>query len=474
MDLPGYSYYFEVTLNIHPGSIGITILRASVLVVLHSISWMKVLVTHVEYIPLRDPLSGASLESARRIMEEAFIKPSVFRRKEALYPEYVPPSLPHRENQLRRLAEIFKPLIVNPGEASIKAVVVGGVGTGKTVTTRVFGTELRSIARRRGIDVRYVHINCHRDRTLYEVVSEIARQADVPISQRGFSPHEIFGYVHQYIDRQRSFLLIALDEFDYFVDAAGSDAVYFLMRVYDEHPELTKRINYILIMRSLSGLSKVDSATYSYVTRYIVSFEPYRSRELRDILRQRRDEAFHPGTVGDDVIGYIADLEGSDKGGSGNARAAIETLLLAGEAADSEGSQVVSVEHVRRARGYVAPDVVTISDSLQYLSLHELLVLKALIRNLRRSQAPYVTMGSVENEYRDICRLYDEKPRRHTQLYEYVVNMRRMGIVEAKPSGKGMRGRTTMIGIGGAPLDPLEKRVDELIKVRLGGRGQRA
>ncbi|MEM0438963.1 MAG: cell division control protein Cdc6, partial [Sulfolobales archaeon] len=203
-------------------------------------------------------------------------------------------------------------------------------------------------------------------------------------------------------------------------------------------------------------------------------FEPYRSRELRDILRQRRDEAFHPGTVGDDVIGYIADLEGSDKGGSGNARAAIETLLLAGEAADSEGSQVVSVEHVRRARGYVAPDIVTISDSLQYLSLHELLVLKALIRSLRRSQAPYVTMGSVENEYRDICRLYDEKPRRHTQLYEYVVNMRRMGIVEAKPSGKGMRGRTTMIGIGGAPLDPLEKRVDELIKVRLGGKGQRA
>jgi len=413
---------------------------------------------------------GAVLESARRIIEEAFVRPTVFRKKEALYPEYVPPSLPHREAQLRRLAEIFRILVTSPGEASVKAVVVGGVGTGKTVTTRVFGAELRSIARRRGIDLRYIHINCHRDRSLYEVVSEMARQADVPISQRGFSPHEVFSYVHQYMDRQRAYLLVALDEFDYFVDAAGSDAVYFLMRVYDEHPELHKRISYILIMRSLSSLSKVDSATYSYVTRYVVEFNPYRSRELRDILGQRRDEAFHPGTVGDEVVGYIADLEGVERGGSGNARAAIETLLLAGEAADSEGSQVVSIEHVRRARGVVAPDVITISDALQYLGLHELLALKALIRGLRRAGTPYITMGAMEKEYRDVCEMFGENPRRHTQFYEYVVNMRRMGVIEARPSGKGMRGRTTLVGIGGAPLDPLERRVDELIRVRMNGR----
>ena len=39
-------------------------------------------------------------------------------------------------------------------------------------------------------------------------------------------------------------------------------------------PELSKRISYILIMRSLSGLSKIDSATYSYVTRYVIDFDP--------------------------------------------------------------------------------------------------------------------------------------------------------------------------------------------------------
>lgn len=399
-----------------------------------------------------------------------FVRPSVFKRKEVLYPEYIPPSLPHREAQLRRLAEIFRVLVASPGEASVKAVVVGGVGTGKTVTTRSFGKDLRAIARARGLDLRYVHVNCHRDRTLYEVVSEIARQAEIPLPQRGLSPHEIFNYTHLYLDRQRGFLLAALDEFDYFLDAAGADAAYFLLRLYDEHPEMVKRISYILVMRSLSGLSKLDTATYSYVARYVVEFSPYSSGELRDILSQRRDQAFHSGTIGDDVIGYIADLEGADRGGSGNARAAIETLLLAGEAADAEGSQVVLVDHVRRARGLVVPDIVVISEALQHLSLHELLVLKALVRSLRRSQAPYASMGDVEEEYRAVCKLYGEEPRRHTQVYEYVVNLRRMGVIEARPSGKGLRGRTTLIGIGGAPLDPLERRVDELIRVASNGR----
>jgi hypothetical protein len=41
-----------------------------------------------------------------------------------------------------------------------------------------------------------------------------------------------------------------------------------------------------------------------------------------------------------------------------------------------------------------------------------------------------------------------------------------MGIINAKISGKGFRGRTTLISIP-VPLDPLEKRVDELIDKRL-------
>ncbi|MEM5822500.1 MAG: cell division control protein Cdc6, partial [Ignisphaera sp.] len=58
------------------------------------------------------------------------------------------------------------------------------------------------------------------------------------------------------------------------------------------------------------------------------------------------------------------------------------------------------------------------------------------------------------------------KPRKHTQIYEYVNNLKHMNIINAKLSGKGLRGRTTLLSIV-APLDALEKRIDELISKKL-------
>ncbi len=410
------------------------------------------------------------MEPARRLIESVFNKPSVFRNKEALYPEYVPSVLPHREHQIRQLAEIFRFLITNPGSISQRAVLVGGVGTGKTVTARAFGRELRSLARSRGVDLRYIHINCHRDRTLFEVVTEIARQIGAPVPSRGLSAQEIFIALMNYMDRENIYALITLDEFDYLVNVAGNDAIYFLVRIYDEYPDAVKRISYIFITRDVSALRRLDPATESYILKHVIRFEPYTSEELFDILKTRSQEAFHEGTISDDVIKYIADYEGIDKGGYGNARAALEVLLLAGEAADHDGSSRVTIDHVRKALSIVSPDVVIVNDMLVYLHLHELLLLKSIIRLLRRTGAAFVKIGDVEREYAQLCEEFGERPRRHTQVYEYVVNLRKMGILQTRVSGKGFRGRSTLISIGIGPLEALEKRIDELLKSVVGGR----
>ncbi len=404
--------------------------------------------------------------SARDLLESVIRRMSVFKNKDALYPEYVPDRLPHREEQLKQLAEIFRVMITAPGTASARAMLVGGVGVGKTVTARVFGNVLSNLAREQGIELRYIHINCHRDRTLYEVVAEMVRQVGAPIPLRGLSPREMMLALMNYMERHNLYALVTLDEFDYFVSVAGNDAVYFIVRLYDEYPDAKKRMSFVFIARNLSSLDYLDPATMSYILKHVIKFEPYRSSELFDILADRRDRAFHEGTVDDDVLQYIADTEGVDKGGEGNARAAIETLLLAGEAADYEHSHRVTIEHVRKALSHVHHDIVRIADALPYLQLHELLLLKAIVRVLRRKNEPYARIGEVEDEYRNLCPLYGEEPRKHTQVYEYVNNLKKMGIIEARVSGKGFRGRSTLISVI-APLDALEKQVDALIEKRL-------
>ena len=106
---------------------------------------------------------------------------------------------------------------------------------------------------------------------------------------------------------------------------------------------------------------------------------------------------------------------------------------------------------------------------MPYLQLHELILLKAIVRVLRRKQEPYARIGEVEEEYRAICSSYGEEPRKHTQVYEYVNNLKKMGVIEARVSGKGFRGRSTLISVM-TPLDALEKQVDELLEKRIRSR----
>jgi len=94
----------------------------------------------------------------------------------------------------------------------------------------------------------------------------------------------------------------------------------------------------------------------------------------------------------------------------------------------------------------------------------------AIIRALRRTGEPYVRIGEVEHEYRQVCEEYGETPRKHTQVYEYVVDLKRRGIIDAKLSGKGYRGKSTLIGISIGPLDMLEEYVAKYIDRMLGER----
>lgn len=412
---------------------------------------------------------GESMPSARDIIESILERPSVFKSKEKLYPEHLPAQLPHREEQLMSLATYFRNILLRPGSMAQRVLLVGGVGTGKTATARRFGSDFKALAHQRGINLEYVHVNCHRDRTLYLVVQEIARQLRIPVPPRGLSAQEMYKVVLKQLDNRNIYAIITLDEFDYFIEVAGNDSVYFLVRTYDEYPDLAKRINFIFITRSLSSLGVLDSATESYIVRNVIHFKPYTSSELFDILKYRSQEAFYEGTVDDSILEYIADLVGVDNGGSGNARLALEVLMLAGSEAEKEGAQRITIDHVRRAFTHANPNIsIMVNDVIRHLSLHELLVLLAIVRLLKQRNEAYVRIGDVEEEYYNICEEYKEEPRKHTQVYEYIQDLKRRGVIDAKLSGKGYRGKSTLIGISLGPLEALEKFIQEMIDIKKG------
>ena len=129
------------------------------------------------------------------LIERELTKPSVFKDESKLFPDYVPVNLVHREEQLRRLASIFKVIIENPGAVSQKAILIGSVGVGKTAVSKRFGALIEEAARKRGVALKYVHINCHRDRTLFLIMKKIAQTILLSLPERGFSAQELFQVV---------------------------------------------------------------------------------------------------------------------------------------------------------------------------------------------------------------------------------------------------------------------------------------
>ncbi|MGC8983198.1 MAG: ORC1-type DNA replication protein [Desulfurococcaceae archaeon] len=400
-----------------------------------------------------------------KIIEEELNRPSIFRSRESLMPEHLPEKLPHRENELRSLVSYFKHLVTSPGSISQRVLIVGGVGTGKTALSKLFGRVFTRMAREKGYNVSYAHVNCHRNRTLFNVIYDLSRQLGIPLPSRGLSAKEMFDAVLAYLEELDSYAIIALDEFHYFASVSGSEAVYFISRTYDVF-EGTKRVNFIFIASDTSKLAFLNPATEGYLLRHIVKLEPYTSSQLFDILKYRAELSFYEGTYDDEVLKFIAEYEGVDKGGGGNARHALEILLFAGDLAEKEGKRKIELEHVRKAIMSLSRDIVSVSDAIKYSTLHELLVLLSIIRLLRKTGKREVRMGEVEEEYRIVCETLNEVPRRHTQLYEYVRNLARSGIIRAEPSGKGYRGRSTLISLHYGPLDFLEKYVLDLVKKR--------
>src|SRR5438128_11735917 len=76
------------------------------------------------------------------IVREALSRPSIFKNKEPLGLEWLPSRLPHRDTQLRFLAELFRPVIDRPRTTSPQILLTGDIGTGKTDLRQRLGTDI--------------------------------------------------------------------------------------------------------------------------------------------------------------------------------------------------------------------------------------------------------------------------------------------------------------------------------------------
>ncbi|KPV63308.1 MAG: ORC1-type DNA replication protein 2 [Candidatus Bathyarchaeota archaeon BA1] len=401
------------------------------------------------------------MKNMGRIMLRYF---SVFKDESKLDINYVPPRLPHREQQLNLLNQFFRFAIESPGKMTQRVLISGRIGTGKTVLSQRFGLNMTKEAQGRGINLHYVHVNCRECKgSLFMILQRPILELYPHFPKRGYRAEELLQMLMQILDERNAYLILAMDELEALIRSEGSDPLYNLTRVQEDRIKAPQRLSLICVLRETEYLGMLDPSTRSTLQRNIIHLDEYSKTQLQDILNDRVSLAFKDGAVPPQIVDIVAELAVSE---GGDARYAIELLWRAGKYADASESPEVLPECVRKAAISVYP--IVRKDTISSLGLHEKLFLLGVSRRFKQTRAAYMLMGEAEDAYAVVCEEYGEKRRGHTQLWKYVKELSALGVLKAEPSGVGRRGKTTLISLPRVPASDLEQELSRVLYMRRG------
>jgi cell division control protein 6 len=378
---------------------------------------------------------------------------SVFKDQRTLSFDYVPQKLIHREGQMKKLIMLFRPVL--DSNFSQNAVLIGSVGTGKTATSKRFCMDLKEYGEKHQKAIDWTIVNCRQRNSESSVILQVVNHFQPNFPDRGFSITEMLRILRKDLEKRKVHLVIVLDEADVLLKKAGPDLVYKLTRFGEEKVEGREYISLILISQK-NVFDLLDAASASTFKRTnVVEFGKYTYDELKDIVAQRAELAFHDSAMEEDAVDLVAEVSSE----WGDARFAIEILEKAGMLADEEGAGGVSVEHVRGAKAEAYSSIT--ESKLSDLDRHQRLTLLAIARTVRGKA--FITTREAESAYKVACEEYEEKPRAHTAFWGLMKDLDTLGIVSAKKSGPGISGKTTVIKLLDIPAKVLEQKVVQIL-----------
>jgi cell division control protein 6 len=255
----------------------------------------------------------------------------VFKNEEILSAEYLPDMLPHREQQIKELADNLLP--AGERRKPQNTFIFGAPGIGKTASIKFVFREFENYS-----GIKTIYLNCWDFNTTLSILSEITISFGMPIPRRGWAKDEIISRLTEVLRKSKRGLIVCLDEVDQLV-RKDPKVLYDLLRI---NQYVDNQVGLVFISNNPFVFSNLEPRIRSSLATEEIEFKPYSIEEMKDILRERAGSAFY--SVEGGVIALAANHAVS-KGG--DVRTGLECLLKAGRVAEEEHSSKVKVEHAR-------------------------------------------------------------------------------------------------------------------------------
>ncbi|NHN42757.1 AAA family ATPase [Halorubellus sp. JP-L1] len=357
----------------------------------------------------------------------------VFQNRDALTEQYTPDELVGRDEELTEFHAALQPVI--NGENPSNIFIYGKSGVGKTAATRFLLDRLeRDVRDVPDVDLTTIDVNCDGLNTSYQTAVELVnrmRDAGKEMSTTGYPQSAVYNALWDELENRQGTVIVVLDEVDHIND---DSILYQLSRARDNGVIDDVDLGVIGISNDLSFRENLSSKVRSSLCEREVNFSAYNATELQEVLRQRETVAFHENTLADEVVPLCAAYGARD---SGDARQALDLLLMAGDLARQDDAEHVTEQHVRRAKNRLKKNQV--EEGISTLSPHGQYALYALVVLEERDETPARTRDVVP-VYQDVCRQQGDDPVSLRSVRDHLASLAQLGIIERTETNRGRDG----------------------------------
>ena len=383
------------------------------------------------------PKSGGStagdlFDSVLRYQSELFKG-----NREVLRESYVPARLPHREDEIRKVAEVLAPAL--RGDVPSNLLIYGKIGTGKTAVV----AQVRQDLLKRtdpSAHITFITINCGNIDTPYSLLQNIGNSIAPRETDRiptGWSLDRVQATMRQLMDAKKGTIILVLDEIDRLVARSGDGVLYTLSQINTELDEA--RLVLVGISNDLKFTNNLDARVRSRLNEEKILFPPYEAPHLQDILKDRAQEVFREGVIDQGVIERCAAYAALE---NGDARRALALLRLAAEMAERDRAKRITSEHVVRAKSRLEQDIIV--ECCRTLPPHCKVLLYAILQSYERRRDGVLT-GEVYDGYTRLSQRLGLQPLHARSISNYLSELENLGLIRATIVSRGRGGRTREI-----------------------------